>query len=439
MQVTDPEGGLRRELGLRDATSVVIGAIIGVGIFFTPTDVARIAGRADVALGIWALGGLVALLGAFTFAELGRRYPRAGGQYDVLRDAWGPLAGFLYVICNLTAMQTGTCAIIALICVDNLAVAAGASPPAAARVGGAILLIAGLALANAIGVRQGARLQNLTVYAKLATLAAVTALAVTAGPAPAPASVPPMPGPATWFAGLLPAMFSYGGWQQALWVGGEVKDPRRNLPLAILVGVGVVVAVYLAAAWAYFALLGVDGVVGARALAAEAVSVVVPGAGARLVAGAVAVSAFGVLNAQFLTGPRLTWALARDGRFFRAFAGVHAGTGTPVPAITLLAALSIGVLLTVGADRIGALTAWVVVVDALFFALTGLALPRLWARGREAVRWAWIAPVLFALLELGAVVGAVADPGVRASAAVGFAWIGVSALLYFAVGRRRAG
>lgn len=437
MIVSDPEGGLRRELGLLDATSVVIGAIIGVGIFFTPSEVARIAGRADVALGIWALGGLVAALGAFTFAELGRRYPRAGGQYDVLRDAWGPLAGFLYVVCSLTAMQTGTCAIIALICVDNLALASGTDPGGGLRVGAAVALIAGLALANALGARQGARVQNLTVYAKLLTLAAVALVAAFARRPPPAATVAPVPGPATWLAGLLPAMFSYGGWQQALWVGGEVKDPRRNLPLAILGGVGVVVVVYLAAAWAYFALLGYDGVVGAEALAAEAVAVVLPGAGARLVAGAVAVSAFGVLNAQFLTGPRLTWALARDGRFFQAFAGVHAGTGTPVPAITLLAALSIGVLLVVGAGRIGELTAWVVVVDALFFGLTGLALPRLWARGREPVRLVWLVPITFALLEFGAVAGAVADPAVRASAAVGFAWILLSAGLYLVIGRRR--
>lgn len=419
---------MRRELGLADATAVVIGAIIGVGIFFTPTDVARLAGRADVALGVWALGGLVAVLGAFTFAELGRRYPRAGGQYDVLRDAWGPLPAFLYVVCNLTAMQTGTCAIIALLCVENLAVALDAAAGAGVKLGAAALLVAGLALANALGVRHGARVQNLTVVGKVATLLAVGAVAALAGEGTTASAGAPVPGPATWFAALLPALFSYGGWQQALWIGGEVRDGRRVLPLAILGGVAVVVAVYLLAAWAYFALLGFDGVVGARALAAEAVGAVVPG-GARWVAGAVAVSAFGVLNAQFLTGPRLTWALARDGRFPRAFAGVHADTGTPVPAILLLAVLSLAVL-AVGADRVGALTAWVVAVDALFFALTGLALVRLRRRAGERPAASWAVPVAFALLELGAVAGALWDPSVRGSALVGLAWIAGAAVAY---------
>jgi len=423
---------LRRELGLLDTTSVVIGAIIGVGIFFTPRDVAVIAGSVPVALGLWVLGGVIAALGAVTFAELGRRYPRAGGQYDVLRDAWGSLIGFLYVFCNLTAIQAGSCAVIAVICAENLARAVGVlDPPPTQVLIGAVLLIVGLSAANAVGVRQGARIQNLTTVAKLVTLATVIGVALLGPVAPVAASPPPAMPSAGLLAGLLPAMFAYGGWQQALWMGGEVRDPDRHLPRGILLGVGAVILVYVGSAWAWFELLGFEGVVGSNALAFDAGQAVWGPVGGRVVAGAVAVSAFGVLNAQFLTGPRLVWALAADGRFFRLFAGVHPTFATPVPAILLLAALSLGALFAAG---VAELTAWVVVVDALFFALTGLALVR-FQLGERALRASALAALAFAALELAAIVGAIAAPEVRGAAWAGFAWVGGAALVW-AVGFR---
>lgn len=427
---------MRRDLGFWDTTAVVIGAIIGVGIFFTPGSVARTAGSVPVAMGLWALGGVIAALGALTFAELGRRYPRAGGQYDVLRDGFGALPGFLYVFCNLTAIQTGTVAIIACICVDNLALAAGIAIGDWPRLAGALVLIAGLAGANAIGVRRGAWVQNFTVVAKLVTLGAIVLLAVVAGDAPRWPDTPSGSQGIAVLAGLLPCLFSYGGWQQALWVGGEVRDGERTLPRAILFGVGVVIVVYLAAVWAYFELLGYWGVIGADALAADAVGAIFPGPGARIVAAAVGLSAFGVLNAQFLTGPRLVWALAADGQFFSAFARIHPRFATPVPAILLLAGLAAVLLLLAGPDGADRLTAWVVVVDALFFALTGLCLVRIFRR--EGRTLAIVVPLLFAALELAAVVGAVVSPYVRAAALTGFAWIAVAVVIWVIRFRRPA-
>lgn len=425
--------GLRRTLGLWDTTAVVVGAIVGVGIFFTPAQVARLAGSAGVALGLWALGGVVAALGAWTFAELGRRYPRAGGQYDVLRDAWGPLAGFLYVFCNLTAIQAGSVAVIAWYCAQNLAVGLGVTLPTGANMVAALVLVAGLSLANVVGVRAGAWVQNVTVVAKLLTLAAIVGIAMTASPA-----IPRPPAQGTvglaLLAGLLPAMFAYGGWQQALWMGGEVRDPERTLPRAILLGVAVVIVAYLGVAWAFFALLGFDGVVGAGSLAGEAVAVALPGVGGRVAAAAVGFSAFGVLNAQVLTGPRLVWALAEDGRFFAPFARLH--RGTPVAAIALLGALGAGLLLVAGVDGVDRLTAWVVAVDAFFFALTGLALVRFVAR-EGGMGPAMAIPLGFAALELGAVAGALASPEVRGAALTGAAWIAVAVAVYFARFRRR--
>jgi APA family basic amino acid/polyamine antiporter len=236
------------------------------------------------------------------------------------------------------------------------------------------------------------------------------------------------------FAGVTLTLFAYGGWQQALWMAGEVVEPRRVLPRAILVGVAIVVAAYLSANWAYLDLLGFPGVERAQALAADAFSVWSPGLGRRVAAGAVAVSALGVLNAQFLTGPRLTWAMANDGQFFAPFARLDRRFATPAPAIVLLGTLATGLTLGLGLDRTDLLTTGVVVVDAAFFALTGLAVPLLRRRGGEdASGPGWIAAVAiaFAALELLAIVGSVVHKDMRLVALTGIAWIGAAALTWW--------
>ena len=298
-------GGLKRVLGPIDATCVVVGAIIGVGIFFTPSQVAEIAGSGRVALLAWAVGGAIALAGALTFAELGGLYPRTGGQYEILRDAYGPLPGFLYVFCNATAIQAGAIAIIAVVCSQHLAGALGKEITSTVHlISISSILIVGLTMANAAGVRWGVGIQNLTVLAKVATLLVVTLLAASAAPAAFETAAEATEGGAESpglvrliFMALVPAFFAFGGWQHALWIAGEVRQPRRNVPLSIVGGVMVVVIVYLLVNWAYLRLLGYEGVTGSTALAADAVARVWPGAGRQIVAAAVAISAFGVLNA----------------------------------------------------------------------------------------------------------------------------------------------
>lgn len=439
---------LPKVLGLWDATCVVVGAIIGVGIFFTPRDVAQVTGSASSAMLAWGVGGLVALLGAFTFAELGRLRPLAGGQYHVLRDAYGRAPAFLFVFCNLTAVQAGAIAIIAIVCAQNLGVALHGSDPS-----GTWVLLVGTSLTwalvgvNVIGVRSGARVQDATVITKLLILGALVAVAIAIEPGaanpPAGAGQPSRPlAFSTLFAGVTLTLFAYGGWQQALWVAGEVKEAARIVPRAILLGVGIVIAAYLAGNWAYLHLLGFDGVLRAKALAADAFSVASPGLGRRIAAGAVAISAFGVLNAQFLTGPRLTWAMARDGQFFSAFARLNARFSTPVAAIVLLGGLSTALTLGLGLDRTDLLTTGVVVVDAAFFALTGLALPVLRRRAdtrRGGLGWIDAAAIAFAVLELLAIVGSVLAKDVRLVALTGLAWIGAAALTWALFFRRRRG
>jgi APA family basic amino acid/polyamine antiporter len=437
---------LKRVLGMWDATCVVIGAIIGVGIFFNPRDVANVTGSASGAMLAWTLGGVVALLGAFTFAELGRLRPRAGGQYHILRDAYGRAPAFLFVFCNLTAVQAGGVAIIGIVCAKHLGVAFfGAEPSSTWVLSVASVFTWALVGLNVAGVRSGAGFQNATVIAKLVTLGGLFVLAALLPPGDAPAASEAIAAPlgfASLFAGVTLTLFAYGGWQQSLWIAGEVKDAHRTVPRAIVVGVVVVVAAYLAANWAYLDLLGFAGVKASGALAADAFSAWSPGVGRRVAAAAVALSALGVLNAQFLTGPRLTWAMAREGQFFSPMARLHPEFATPTAAIVLLGVLATGLSLGLGIAGTDMLTTGVVVVDAVFFALTGLALLVLRHRSAPAERgprWVAAAAVAFALLELLAIAGSVLQQDARRVALSGLGWIGAAAVVWLVWFRRDRG
>ena len=437
--------GLKRILGPVDATCIVIGAIIGVGIFSTPSQVAQVAGSGSMALTAWAIGGAIALMGALTFAELGGLYPRTGGQYEILRDAYSPLPAFLFVFCNATAIQAGAIAVIAIICAKHLGLAIGNEITGTfAMTLSAAGLIVGLTAANALGVRWGSRIQNLTVYAKVLTLIVVTILAImtespvtevvaTESTEQSDSGRAPI---VLIFAALVPAFFAFGGWQSALWMAGEIRQPKRNVPLAIVGGVLVVVTIYLLVNWAYLRLLGYDGVVGSQTIAADAVAKAWPNIGRRVAGAAVAVSAFGVLNAQLLGGPRLIYSMANDGRFFRLFAHVNTRFKTPVAAIVLLGLMALVLLIVAGQHAVEKLTTGVVFIDSVFFALTGLALIVLRKRRPRAERPMRVpgypvVPLLFVFGELCILAGALFYSEQRITVLIGVGWILGATLLYF--------
>lgn len=439
-------GGPKRVLGTRDAMCIVIGAIIGVGIFFTPSRVAAVAGSSELAMVVWVVAGVIALCGALAFAELGGMYHASGAQYEILRDSYGPFPAFLFVFCNATAIQAGAIGIIAAICAENLVVLLGLPPLGGVRsMGLTIALVASVTIANMVGVKWGARIQNFTVYAKVLTLLTITVLAVVVsgsggevGIGEGQVSSRTLSPLAAVMAGLAPAFFAFGGWQHALWISGEVKEPARTLPRAIVGGVLIVIVVYLLANWAYLDLLGHQGVATSKALAADAVATVFPDFGRRVVAGAVALSAFGVLNAQLLSGPRLVYATAVDGRFFRVFGGLSPRFGTPMAAIVLLSVMAVLLLLAAGSkDAVDKLITGVVLIDGIFFGLTGLALFVLRKKRAGAARSFRVigypvVPALFVIGELGLVVGAFLDPAVRNAALIGAGWILAAAVLYVA-------
>ncbi len=436
-----------RVLGTFSSTCIVIGAIVGVGIFFGPSEMAKMTRSGPLLMLAWGIGGVMAMCGALVFAELGGKYTGNGAQYEVLRDAYGPAPAFLYVFCNATAIQTGAIGVIATVCAQNLFSAAGLPPP-----GGYTLLAVGAGLivlvtvANAAGVRWGSGIQNFSVVTKLAAIAFVIVLAAVAGKhsvsEPFTPADKPAPGAlAAVLAALIPAMFSYGGWQQSLWIAGEVKDPHRTLPRAVIGGVLIVVVVYLLVNWAYLSLLGVGGVAGSKALAADAVAGVWSGAAKRAIGAAVTISAFGVLNAQLLAGPRLVYGMAKDGRFFPAFARLS--RGTPVAAILMMSAVSL-ILLAISVvvqnefdsklNVIGILGTGAVFIDCVFFILTGVALFVLRKRGKLEGSFRSpgypVLPAIFVIGELGALIGAYMDKETARVAWVGVAWIVAAGGLY---------
>lgn len=366
--------GYARRLGRFSATMMVIGGIIGSGIFLNPAVVAARVRTPGLALGVWALGAGIALIGAFVFAELGRRRPQAGGGYAYIREAFGPLPGFLYAWALLLAIATGAVAAVAMTsagyALSLLGWAEDAQRPLAAS------MIIALTLINVVGVRPAAWSQNLFTILKLGAIAVLVAAALFAGGDIAvPASTPlePLTDP-VWLvvsAALVPVLFAIGGWQQTNFVAEEMINPERDLPWALVVGVSIVAVAYMLVNVAYLRTLGVAGLAASTAPAADAMEVIAGSGGRTLIAAGIVASTFGLLNLVLLVSPRVYQAMARDGLFFASFARLHPRWQTPVNAIVFQGVWAI-VLLYSGSY--GQLLDWVVFADWIFFGLAAAAL-----------------------------------------------------------------
>jgi APA family basic amino acid/polyamine antiporter len=366
----------RRELGLFDAAVVVAGGIIGVGIFANPSNVARVVGDPVLILLVWTLGGAVALIGAFVWAELASRFPHVGGQYIYLQRAYHPVVGFLYGVALLFIINGGSLAAVAILFasyVDRSFVPLGA---AGIRFVAALALV-GLTAVNAVGVRAGKWTNNLLMAAKVLGMVALVALAFGRGTRPAshfdfaPASVFAGVSVQMLFTALVPILFAYGGWQSCASIAAEIKNPERNLARANVLGVIVVVALYLSLNLAYLWVLTPAQVAASPALATDMARSVAGAAGAQFVALLIVVSSLGFLAVVILTGPRLYYAMAADGLFFGGAARLHPRYQTPVFALWFQAAISLALLTTNTYDQ---LLSYVVFADWLFFGLTAGAL-----------------------------------------------------------------
>ncbi|MDP3774065.1 MAG: amino acid permease [Gemmatimonadales bacterium] len=437
-----------RRLGLFSATMVVIGGVIGSGIFLNPSIVAQRVGTSGLTTFAWALGGVITLLGAFCFAELGNRMPRVGGGYAYLRDAYGPLPAFLYGWALLLVISTGAIAAVAVTFASYagplLGLGTGATVPLAV---GAIVLLSAV---NYVGVRPGAVTQNVFTVLKLAALAVLIAAGlgsdiVVAPSAAAPAIAAPTGAGGTFVAvgaALVPILFAYGGWQQSNFIAEEMVDAERTLPRAILLGTAAVVTVYVLANLAYLRTLGVNGLAASAAPAAGVMAAVVGPVGAKLIAAGIAASTFGFLNLVILVTPRVYQAMAADGIFLPQLAALHPRFRTPTPAIVLQGAWAIVLTLS---GTYGQLLDYVVFGDWIFFGLTASTLLVYRARERKAGATSGpgfraplypLTPALFALAAIYVVASSVASNPKNAAIGAGLLLLGVPVFVYW---RRASG
>lgn len=337
-----PEGRLPRRLGAWSTTAVTIGIMIGSGIFRVPAVVAAATGTPGSTLLVWVVGGLVAMCGALALAEVAALYPDAGGMYVYLREAFGPLTAFLFGWLYLVVMPAGVGAI-ALVFSEYLG---RLLPPAMEYVRAvSVALILLLAAAQYRSVRFGAAIQNASTIGKvLAILAMAAAAFVLGAPGAGAWSGGTAAAASTWSGfglGVVAVLWAYNGWQDVTCLSGEVRDPGRALPRAIVGGTLTVVAVYLIANAAYLRVLTIDEIAHSPLVAADLSVRLVGPAGSALIAALVCVSTFGALNAVIMAIPRVFWAMADDGLFFRTVAAVHPRYRTPHMAISALAGLAI--------------------------------------------------------------------------------------------------
>jgi amino acid transporter len=338
---------LTRRLGLWSAVAVLIGSTIGSGIFRTPASVAQRVDDVPLFLLAWVLGGAIVLCGALTYSELAAAFPRSGGVYVFVRESFGPLPAFLFTWAELWVIRPGAFGAIGITASAYTLRTLGYDP--ATEVIGSIraeqLLGAGyIALVGAVnymGIHRGAILQNLSTAFKVGALALLVIVGFAFGTSGTTAaggmlSQRAAVGLSPFLLAMVAILWAYDGWADLAFVGGEVKDPQRNLPRALLIGTGTIVVLYLAANLVYLYLLPIHTMQHAELVAADVARLVIGPAGVVIVSAAIAVSTFGTLNGSMMTAPRIFFAAAEDGLIPKAIARVDPRTQAPTAAVLLM-------------------------------------------------------------------------------------------------------
>jgi APA family basic amino acid/polyamine antiporter len=369
---------LVRDLNLAHALAINAGTMIGTGIFIVPRTIAASVETAGAILAVWIVASILAMLGAFTYAELGAAIPQAGGDYVYIREAFGRRAGFLFGWTQLLVARSGSIAALAA----GVAIQLGDFLPLG-EWGGKIAALAFVALLtgiNVTGVRSGGNVQLLFTILKTGALLTLIFLAFTSD-AGSTANFSPLfsPGVELGFVGLfglalVDALWAYDGWNDVNLTAGEVRDPKRNIPRAMMGSLVLVMLVYILANLAYLYILPAPGQAASERVAADVARAVLGDSGARFINLAILLSMFGALNGSILSGARIFYAMAEDGLFFRRFAAVHPRYFTPAVAL-VGQALWAGLLILSGRYR--QLTTYVVFASWVFYALSSLALIRL--------------------------------------------------------------
>ncbi len=369
-----PAAPLKCRIGLYAATAITVGSIIGSGIFRSPHSVARELTSETLMLAAWIVGGLLSMTGSLVLAELAVAHPHTGGLYVFIREGFGRRLAFVFGWASLTVIKPTVIASITSVFAIYACDALGLAPASQLPVGLAAIGI--LTFVNWLGVREGSNTQTLLTTLKVLGIAALCVAAFGLPHAnPSGADAAPAPPPGThplllaFVAAMIPILFAYDGWTDSTYVAGEIKNPRRSLPIAILGGTAIVIAVYVITNLAYFAVLTPREVATYEAVGSETVRRILGDWGGRALAVLVAVSTFGTTSASILTGPRVTLAMARDGLFLRRAGHVDPRRGTPDFALWLQGALAC-VWLAVAVRGFEDVSGWFVTTSWLFYGLT---------------------------------------------------------------------
>jgi APA family basic amino acid/polyamine antiporter len=379
----EAESGPRRVLSLFDTTNLIVGIIVGAGIFVAAPVVARGIGSGVGVLALWFVGGLLSFCGAVGYAELATTYPEQGGDYVYLTKAYGRWAGFLFGWLQTLVVRPGDIAVMAFVFAtyaENLVGLRWIGKPVLAAAAVAVLTAV-----NVAGVRSGVRTQNVLTVAKVVGVSLVIVIAVL-GPgaeaAPVEELSPEQPVPLA--IALVLVLFSFGGWNETAFVAAEVREPRRNIVRAMVVGMAVVTVIYLAVNAAFLHVLGFHGLASSEAVAAETVASVFPEAAASMVGALICLCALGAVNGLVFAGARIAYAVGRDHRLFGTLGRWSERTGTPIRALILQGSLSVVLILVLGSfiDTVMYTAAAVY----LFYLATSVAVIVLRFRDRSAPR-----------------------------------------------------
>jgi basic amino acid/polyamine antiporter, APA family len=428
---------LPRVLGLSDLIFLIIGTVIGSGIFLVPGTVLRPLGNSiPWAISVWVTGGIVSLLGALTYGELSAMKPQAGGLYIFIRDCFGPLPAFLFGWTLFFVISAGSVATLSVAFTNYLGAFLTLKPICARVVSLAVILL--VALVNVRGTRQSANFQNVTTITKIFAIFFMSILLLYLGKGFSARTAPPIHLGATGIASgfgiaMIGVLWAYEGWQYATFSAGETVNPQRNFPLAFLLSLAVLIMLYVLANLGYIAALGANGVSQSTNVASSAMGLLVGPVAAKLVAATILVSMYSAANSIVLTCPRVFYAMARDGVFFERFAHVHSRFKTPAFAISLCCAWA-AVLAVTGTFQ--QLLTYVVFIGWIFYALAAAAVIVYRRREPDAPRAYRVpgypfTPIIFILAAVALVLNTLFTQTRQATLGLGIVTLGVPAYLFW--------
>lgn len=429
---------LPRVLGFTSVVGILIGTVIGSGIFVAPNRIADLVGSPQLILAVWTVGGVLSFFGALAFAELGAAFPQAGGMYVYLRESYGPLVAFLFGWTLFFVIDSGAIATL------SVAFSARYLPyfvplSALASKFVALALIAVLVVVNILGVRYGAALQNLLMFIKFGAIVAVSLVVFVFANGNTANFV--QPAPAAWSGGLVGnfgaalvlSLWAYKGWEAVTFSSGEIRNPQRNMPLGLLAGTAVVVVLYISTNLAYLYVFPAGQIAKSSRIAADVMNVAIGPIGASLIAGVILCSITGAANGNVLTAPRVFFAMARDGLFFRKFADLHPKLLTPH--VSILATGAWAAILSV-TGTFEQLATYVIFGQWIFFGLTVGSVIVLRRTRPDLPRpyrtWGYpVTPVVFILAALYISVSTLVTQPLNALAGLAIILAGVPAYAYW--------